>query len=213
MLPYYILDSEFASLVARNFDRVRVFMAPEKKFKQCVIFGIKRRSDAPAAHVLNQLAEASEGKAIELPEVWPEAPYEVPAMTDAEEYSFTALRIDAAQLKNELAKFAGSTLWPQFCHHFTTVRREHRRPLHDLSKWHLALALAAGQICGVVKSASGRTLLVKGNTFKEKEIAIDRQVDEGGVQETRTLTDKFVPVIRGIDFTPGPGFGNVVTIR
>ena len=36
---------------------------------------------------------------------------------------------------------------------------------------------------------------------------------DGSVAETRILTDTFVPVIRGIDFTPGENLGAVVTIR
>jgi len=39
------------------------------------------------------------------------------------------------------------------------------------------------------------------------------QRGDGSVAETRVLTDKFVPVIRGIDFTPGAKFGSIVTIR
>ncbi len=63
-------------------------------------------------------------------------------------------------------------------------------------------------------SAGFRTLLIKGDTFKEKELSVERhERSDGSLSETRILTDKFVPVIRGIDFTPGPQFGSIVTIR
>jgi hypothetical protein len=78
----------------------------------------------------------------------------------------------------------------------------------------LALALAAGQISGVVRSKQGQMLLIKGDTFKEKETTVERMARaDGSVAETRILTDTFVPVIRGIDFTPGENLGAVVTIR
>ncbi len=42
------------------------------------------------------------------------------------------------------------------------------RGVGELSRWHLALALAAGAISGVVRSKSGRILVVKGDTYKDK---------------------------------------------
>jgi hypothetical protein len=40
------------------------------------------------------------------------------------------------------------------------------------------LALAAGQVSGVVESKDGRLLLVKGRTFKEKKETIETQVNK-----------------------------------
>jgi len=215
IVPHYVLDADFAAAIARNFERVRVFMAPEQKFKQCVLFGVKRRADTPNPVVSGQLEAAGKGELPpELPEAWAEEPYLVPAMTDEAGFSLTAIRIDAEQLADELRRFGESTLWPQFPATFGQWTQAHRRPLRDLSKWHLALALAAGQICGAVRSNEGRTLLIKGDTFKEKETTVEHtERADGSLAETRILTDKFVPVIRGIDFTPGPTFGEIVTIR
>ena len=138
----------------------------------------------------------------------------VPSMTEEAGFSLTAIRIDAEQLVDELRRLGASTLWPQFPATFGQWTQAHRRPLRDLSKWHLALALAAGHICGAVRSGAGRTLLIKGDTFKEKETTVEHtERPDWSLVETRILTDKFVPVIRGIDFTPGPTFGEIVTIR
>ncbi len=61
-----------------------------------------------------------------------------------------------------------------------------------MSHWHLALALAAGAISGVVTSKSGRVLVVKGDTHKEKTLQTEyTERDDGSVAETRILTDKF----------------------
>lgn len=215
IVPHYVLDADFSTMIARNFKRVRIFMAPEKRFKQCVIFGVKRRSGLPDAGVVKLLEVAGHGELPpDLPEDWIDEPYIVPAKTDEEGFSFTAVRLDAEQLEDELKRFKSSTLWPQFPVMFGQGRKAHRRPLRNLSSWHLALALAAGQISGAVTSKNGRTLLIKGDTFKEKDVAVEIQErTDGSMAETRILTDKFVPVIRGIDFTPGPGYGEIVTIR
>lgn len=84
-----------------------------------------------------------------------------------------------------------------------------------MSQWHLALALAAGAISGVVQSPTGRTLAVKGDTFKQKSSAVEyRERDDGSLAETRILTDKFVPVIRAWDLTPSSStLGQVLTIH
>ncbi len=215
IVPHYVLDAEFSALIARNFERVAIFMAPEKQFKQCVIFGVKRRSGMPDAAVAKMLEAAGHGELPpDLPEEWIDEPYAVPAKTDDEGFSFTAVRLDAEQLDAELKRFKASTLWPQFPVMFNLGRTVHRRPLRNLSSWHLALALAAGQISGAVTSREGRTLLIKGDTFKEKDVAVETmERADGSVAETRILTDRFVPVIRGIDFTPGSGYGEIVTIR
>lgn len=216
IVPQYAFDAKLSYLVARNFERVQVYTAPEARFKQVVLFAIKRRSDVPdqaLARQLEALGRAEYGMAPELPEQWAQEPYWVPAPKEGE-FRLQALRIDRAQLADELARLSAHTLWPQFERLFCAGARAHRRPLRDLSDWHLALALAAGQIAGVVESTDGRTLLVKGDTFKEKTVSVEvHERGDGSVTETRVLTDKFVPVIRGIDFTPGAKFGSIVTIR
>lgn len=216
IVPTYVIDQDFASMIARHFDRVQFFLAPENRFKQCVIFGIKKRADHPSKAVAEMLECAGKGEMLcdELPEHWIEEPYLVPPSNDESEFRFHAVRIDATQLQAELSQYQRQTLWPQFDALFSQGVREHPAPLRDMSKWHLALALAAGQVCGVVRSVDGRTLLIKGDTFKEKSCAVEYAANaDGSVFETRTLTDKFVPVIRGIEFTPGPYLGQIVTIR
>ncbi len=214
IIPYYVMDAEFASMIARHFERVTVHMAPEKQFKQCVVMGIKRRADTADAGVMKRLESVGKGELPpELPDGWCEEAYLVPAATPDDGFAFTARRLDGGQLAEELKRFGSHTLWPQFGSMFGRMTLPARPPLRDLSKWHLALALAAGQISGVVRSGS-RTLLIKGDTFKEKDRRVDTTFREDGtVSETIEMTDKFVPVIRGIDFTPGAGYGQVVTIR
>ena len=106
-------------------------------------------------------------------------------------------------------------LWEQFTLRFVEQSRPIKRPLLDLSRWHLALSLAAGQINGLVKARDGRCLLIKGDTFKTQvEKTTFSEQEDGSILETRTLQDQFVPVIRAIDVTNNsPTFGHVITIR
>ena len=95
------------------------------------------------------------------------------------------------------------------------VETTHLRPLRLLSRWHLAVALAAGQVSGVVHAAGGRRFGVKGDTHKEKDVKTEyEELPDGTSSEIRILTDKFVPVIRALDFTPhSSAYGQVITIR
>ena len=214
IVPYYVLDHEFSTLIARNFDRVDVYLAPEQQFNQAVIFGVKRRSAAPDLHVVQRLEAFGRGEDhLTLPEIWPGEPYEIPA-PGPEPMTFTVARLEHKQLSQELKKLHGSTLWPKFEQIVKTDAAVTRAPLRELTRWHLALALAAGQISGMVRSRDGRRFLVKGDTFKEKERRKEYETDaDGNVRETVIDTDKFVPAIRAIDFTPGVTYGSIVTIR
>lgn len=215
IVPHYVLDTEFATLIARNFSQVKAFMAPEQRFKQCIVFGVKQRSDAPDPKVVKELEAIGTGVLPEvIPEQWSDLRYLVPAVPTEDAFAFNSIRIEGKQLCAELEKMGNHTLWPQFHSVFTGSIKAHRRPLRDLSKWHLALALAAGQICGVVQASDGRKMLIKGDTFKGKNVVVETAEDkDGNIRETRVATDTFIPMIKGIDFTPGPTFGEIITIR
>ena len=106
-------------------------------------------------------------------------------------------------------------LWPSFETHLGAAQQSLRAPARALSHWHLALALAAGAISGVVQSKNGRLLAVKGDTHKQKTTSTEyRERDDGSIAETRILTDKFVPVIRAWDLSPDSAtLGRIITIH
>lgn len=214
VVPHYVMDTEMATYLARNFRELRVFMAPETAFRQCVVFGIKDRARHPPRVVLSMFERLRAGEGVDvLPEDWLDAPYEVPQAFVDPELRFHAVRLDPAQLRGELQRFRRSTLWEGFETHFNQTALNHRRPLREMSPWHLALALAAGQVSGVVTSPAGRVLLVKGDTHKQKQRStVIETGPKGEVSETVILTDRFVPVINAIEFTPGR-LGRIVTIR
>lgn len=217
IVPHYVFDAEFSAWVAKSYRDVKVFMAPEQQFKQCVLFGVKRRHDRLDVELARQLEAMGAGALPpELPEHWSGMQYQVPVLSAADGIHFVASRITGEALQHELGnQLARATLWPQFDQHFGSQVQAHRRPLRPLRDWHLALALAAGQISGVIESNDGRTLLVKGDTHKDRTLKVtyEETGKKGEMREVRTFTDRFVPAIRGIEFTPGPMLGNLVTIK
>ncbi len=220
IIPRYTLDAELASWISRHFDRVRAYAAPEQQFQQMVVLGVRKRVgaanviDGSESEVRKRL-EAIMSDSIsldELPDEWLDEHYVVPAEPQGE-VAFTYSRMNPAQLAIEINRHR--CLWGQFDMKFGTVSTPHRRPLRNPTQWHLALLLAAGQVSGVVTSNDGqRKLVIKGDTFKDKIAKTEVQEHGDGIfSEVRILTDRFVPVIRALDFTHGPDYGRVVTIR
>ncbi|MFG1304687.1 DUF6094 domain-containing protein [Xanthobacter autotrophicus] len=218
IVPHYVLDPELVGWLTRHFTGLRIYRAVETQFKQVVVFGIRVRqrdqSSAAAKSARERLLQIGAGdiEAEELPAEWPFLPYTVPA-AQAEPEQFFRVTVEPEQFAAEVHRLQG--LWPCLDTHLGVAQQSLRPPARALSHWHLALALAAGAISGVVTSKSGKVMVVKGDTHKEKSVATEyTERDDGSIAETRILTDKFVPIIRAWDLTPGsPTRGEVLTIR
>jgi hypothetical protein len=213
IVPFHVLDEDFAVKIARNFDDVTWYLAPEQQYKQSVVMGRRVKTRTAPKSLVSQLIAFGQGiTPVAFDEIEREI-YPVPVAT--QEFRMQVVRIDETQLHDELAKLAGKTLWDQFATQFGVMQQVRRRWLCEPSEWHLALALAAGQVYGSIQGKDGRVLLIKGDTIKEKDCVTERAVDDkGNVSEKRIMTDKFVPIITGLDFTPDRDtFGAVVTVR
>ena len=218
IVPSYVLDAELVGWLTRHFADLRIYRAVETQFRQVVVFGrrVRQRDQASesakaARGLLLQIGQG-ETKAEELPLEWPFLPYTVP-VSPAEPEHFYRVTMEPEQFADEVGRLQG--LWPALETHLAAAQQSLRPPARALSHWHLALALAAGAISGAVRSRTGRVLVVKGDTHKEKTLQTEyTERDDGSVAETRILTDRFVPVIRAWDMTPGsPTRGEVLTIR
>ena len=218
IIPAYVLDAEFVGWLTRHFADLRIYRAVDVQFKQVVIFGrrVRQREQVPedAKTARSLLLQVGQGdiEAEELPCEWPFQPYTVPASPSEPEH-FYRVTLEPEQFADEVQRLQG--LWPSIDTHLGAAQQLPRPPARALSHWHLALALAAGAVSGVVQSKNGRTLVVKGDTHKEKSHQTEyTERDDGSVAETRILTDRFVPVIRAWDMTLGsPTWGQVLTIR
>ncbi len=218
IIPAYSLDQELVGWLTRHFTDLRIFRAVETQFKQVVIFGQRTRQrdqisdQAHTARTLLLQVGQGETQAEELPAKCPFLPYAVPA-AQAEPEHFYRVTLEPEQFAAEVHRLQG--LWPAIDSHLGAAQQSLRPPARALSHWHLALALAAGAISGVVTSKTGKILVVKGDTYKEKSLKTEyTESDDGSIAETRILTDRFVPVIRALDMTPGSSTrGQVLTIR
>jgi hypothetical protein len=218
IIPYYTLDEELVGWLTRHFVEVRAYRAIETSYKQVVIFGRRARQheqvseDARTARAQLLRAGRGEVELEEIPADWPFLPYVVPGSTSEPEH-FYRISIEPEQFAAEVTRLKG--LWPSMQLYLGAAQQSLRPPARSLSRWHLALALAAGAISGVVRAKSGRTLVVKGDTHKEKASTTEyTTLENGKVAESRVLTDRFIPVIRAWDMTPDSAtFGQVLTIR
>lgn len=208
IVPGYVFDDELSSWVAQHFDRVSVYRAAVDTFQQVIVFGVRTRRNALLANskakVVKTLLQGIGSKDIEpdiLPEYWSSESYDVPPASSSTPHCYR-VSLEPEQLEQEMDRLGG--LWPDFNLAFWTDGVTQRRPLRQLSSWHLALSLAAGGISGIVTSRSGRQLVVKGDTFKEKAAKVEFEEDaDGNITERRILTDRFVPAIMAWDVTQG----------
>lgn len=216
-LPYYTLDREFSGWLAGSFTDIQIFSAATGQFKQVVIFGRRVRQHQQKADQVRQcqqrLLNIGQGDrtAPPLPETWT-IPYTVPVCR-RELQHFYRVTLEPVQLEEEIRQIKG--LWPALASHLSVQPQAPRQPARRLSRWHLALALAAGAITGVITSPTGRTLVVRGDTYKVKDRKNTfTEDDEGNITETVTLTDRFIPAISAWDMTPdSETFGQLIVIR
>lgn len=217
IIPFYTLDKEFSVWLANSFTDLQVFSAVTQEFKQVVIFGrrIRQHQQNPndARKVSQRLLGIGKGDetAPPLPETW-SYPYTVPVCR-RELQHFYRITLEPTQLSDEILRTGG--LWPSFSSLLSIQPQEQRPPVRQLSRWHLALALAAGAITGVITSPSGRKLVVRGDTYKVKDRKTEfTEDDDGHITETVTLTDRFIPAISAWDMAPdSPTFGQLLSIR
>ncbi len=220
IIPFYVLDKQLSSWIARHYTHIRVFKAAVDDFKQIVIMGVRCHSDhnQPEHRKKMQQHLMSVGQGDVIPSALPDTEvqeqqkYVVPVARD-QKLTFEYVKMDPRQLADEIAQ--QGVLWERFDGFFRNIRVKKRQPLRQLSDWHMALMLAAGHINGVVTSDDGsKTYVIKGDTHKKKSVKTTHSKDDdGSVSEIRTATDKFVPVIRAFDFTPGENYGSIVTIQ
>lgn len=217
IIPYYVLDDEFVGWITRHLSDVALHKAVETQFKQIIITGtrIKQRDQdlAKTKEIRQYLLAVGKGdvEAKALPDTFSPR-YIVPSSMNEPEH-FYRVSLEPEQLALEVNQLQG--LWPDFDSTFNAGRSCLRRPVHQLSNWHLALSLAGGAISGTIRSKTGKVLVLKGDTHKGKTLKKEyTEREDGSIAETRILTDKFVPVIRAWDLTPGSATkGEILTIR
>ncbi|NJO23849.1 MAG: hypothetical protein HC868_14120, partial [Sphingomonadales bacterium] len=154
IVPYTAFDAEFAQMISRQYRDIRVFMAPEQQFKQCVLFGIKRKSDRIDLATAKMLTDMSTGTFPPvLDENFPHTPYSVPKTVDKPHFVATRLTVEEAQF--ELDKVQHACLWPTWQTFSGSTVLQPRRPTTGSQR--LAFIPCSGRRSGQWASAiSGR---------------------------------------------------------
>ena len=218
ILPEYSFDKQYRRWLERNFGRLMVRRACDSRFKQLVVLGVRKRTSTSTLqcdrNTLDQLEAVSKGD-IDVPRIDcdDQCRYWLPETSNVKKFHF--IRMDSKQLSEAIGEPHQSGLWPQFKATFNGSKRSALQPLCQMSQWHMALALAGGQLNGLVESGDGKKLLVKGDTFKSKKVTKEIQLDaKGNVTEIQVSTDTFVPSIVGLDFTANSQtYGDLVRIK
>lgn len=217
IVPTQSLTERFTAEIARHFVQLRIFQAAVETYNQVVIMGIRPDSRVQIGKKLAQ----EQQKLLQAFEIAPSLDdevdfwYEVPQAV-SKVFRPLSFQLNAQILENELPMLRNQTLWSHFQQWFSKdLQQEKRRPLCELGQWHTALALAAGQVSGMVHSDDGRCLLVKGATYKTKVVTASEEYDDKGNLTVITVSlDRFVPSIRAINLTNNsPDYGMVLTIK
>ncbi len=220
IVPSQSITERFAAGIASGLVDISVGKAPERQFNQVVIMGkrlqkkfISRDMETQQQALILSHASAPVWEPLQAAEdPLPETiVYSVPACGQ-KPFKPVSLKPDAIGLAKDFGQTGtGATLWPVFDRVFPkNALKEKRLPLCSLGQWHTALALAAGQVTGIVNSNDGsRQLLIKGRTYKEQKISSR----EDGDRVISERIDRFVPTIKAIDVTAGSDlFGEIITI-
>lgn len=218
ILPYTQLDEMLSNWIANQFTDISIYSACDKKFKQVVIFGKKvRQNDITLQdknNVKSKFKAIFEGKVIpkEIGDDDDEPHYLIPSPIDKDVKSFYKLSFSNDEFSQEINQIGG--LWNDFNLFFNCFKYSKRQPLCQMSDWHLSLALVAGEINGIVTSETGKTYIIKGDTFKTRVKHVDNTTDDDGNFEIRTtLIDKFIPSITAWDMTKdSDSFGDILNI-
>lgn len=219
IIPFTQLDEVLSNWLSSQFIDIAVFSARDKQFKQIIIMGKKVRQAEIAIEQKNHVKALF--KSIFDGDFMPEdvsmvedGPlYNVPMANVPEIKAFYKLPFTQGEFEESLNNVPG--LWADKQTFTQSLHKSQRRPLCQMSDWHLSLALAAGEIAGVVTSQTGKTYVIKGDTYKVQTKTTETKSDENGenVEMITTLTDRFIPSIKAWDFTThSTTFGSLLVI-
>lgn len=172
-------------LAANYFNlRCQAFPPPEReRFNQVTVLA-KRRKHAISSPEAEQ---AIRRWAQDPPDTEPAdgPPFNVP-WSQKGDVLFTSLFFDPA---NIAAEAAAGGLWtnPAFAGPLNPPEEERKKPLMPLRKGHVALLTAAGFLDNMVLDSKGSPpILVKGRTYKEKELREDNEEKQVWIEVMRT---------------------------
>ena len=188
-------------LIARHLSEVYIYKTMDQQFNQLVLIGRKAKQNFPNRDVLAVLK-----KAVENPEKVPsineyqDVSVGVDSGKDLSKEIFHLVNVNPDVLKDSV-KDAGH--WQCMTALFSVQAQPIKPSAMPLGDWHIALALAAGQLNGILETNDRRRFFIKGAT--EKQYSTSETIDEREESTVHKVITKesFVAVIKGIDLTEG----------
>lgn len=218
ILPYYVLDKQFAERIARAFDDLQIYKAVDPTYKQVVIFGKRVRNHNPKSNVVNAVINAKASfEELEVIPVQAE-PYQlVPAKSYKETIKFQTIRLSKELIEEEMQAH-DNMLWGDFTNIFKTSNTAVPAPLTEMKPWHSAMAIISGVVSGLVENESGERLLIKGAC--RKAIKKSQATNEHGSEDNPVIehisreTEQYHAEIYAINLTAkSSDYGDVIRIR
>lgn len=195
IVPQHILKlKELASYLASYYDDFQIFRFPDglyERFKQVVLFGVRRKAYRPAEEDVERIqswgvTELPQLSAVDQPR------YSLPAAPDKAIFK----RSDWNDEEIVDATKAGGVLRTAAWLDLINPDRSHRQAMHTvmpLKKGHIAMLMASGMMGTLcLKDDEGRPMLVKGRVVK-KTVEVSREENDG--TETIKYRDVFVTTV------------------
>ncbi len=204
VIPETILDYGLCSLLAGNLRQVNIrrFPLPEyDRFKQVVIFGIKRIK--PLTHIYSE-ANKLETLVTEGPPILGSSEFDYSYPTEGQISRFTITLPEANTTLNEVETNGVHTseAWAALFGQATTTFDQFQ-PVLRLSSGHTAFVIAAGIVNGTEVEIEGERHLIKGSTYKQITISQETEITEQGEQQIIREREKLVQVITAFNLSNG----------
>ena len=205
VIPETIIDYALCSLLASTLQQVNIrrFPRPEyDRFKQVVIFGLKRSEIRP-----NTYTQASSLESLVK---------QGPPVLKAREFGYRYQAGDNLirrfvlgfpEVETVLAELDSDGLqtgeaWPSLMG-MTGAGFDHFEPLLRLTSGHTAMAIAAGIVNGTEVEIESQPHLIKGSTFKRIVVSEETEATAEGTQVITREREQLVQTITALNLTNG----------
>jgi Uncharacterised methyltransferase family (DUF6094) len=200
IIPQYRLSDSIARRLSSGYEQLRVYRFPDPeytRFRQIVLFGVKRQSRREDKPSLLELLRAQTAALPTLPAIC-DAPYLIPAANGAP-WFFRPFEVPPALVAEEAQRagvFAGRA-WTDL---MDPRPLSHTRPLMPLRRGHVGTMAAAGALDNTEIAQGDTRLLIKGRLKKILIDCTDKADREAGVKR---LVDRFEAQIVTLDLGSG----------
>lgn len=205
VIPETILDNGLCLLLATHLRQITIrrFPQPEyDRFKQVVIFGLKRDQPASTVYSPTKMLEEVLRAGPPILQV-SELAYRYPDT----ELPLTTFRLslpDTSQVLTELETVGVHTLdaW-QTLLGSTGMGFDQFQPVLPLTAGHTAMAIAAGIVNGTAVEIDGQPHLIKGSTGKRLTVITETEATEDGTERTIREREQLVQTITALNLIDG----------